>query len=48
MVICILDREAMPKHKWTLEAHLRQLMMLKANGNLAQLFIVDRLLVLFV
>lgn len=47
MVICILDREVISKHKWSLEAHLRQIMMLNANWNLAQLLIADGLLVPF-
>lgn len=47
MVICILDREVIPKHKWSLEAHLRQIMMLNANWNLAQPLIADGLLLPF-
>lgn len=29
--ICMLDREGRPKHKWSLEAHLRQIMMPKCK-----------------
>lgn len=39
MAICILDREVIPKHKWSLEAHLRQIMTLWVEWNLAQLYI---------
>lgn len=41
VVICILDREVIPKYKCSLEAHLRQIMMLRASWKRSCLLLMD-------